>query len=38
MEWVLGQPVAYYHVARDANCIVDGMARWASEVQATITF
>ena len=34
----LGQPVAYCHVTRDSNCIVDDMARRALETQATITF
>ena len=38
VEWALGQPVAYYHMTRDANCIVDNMARWALEARATITF
>ena len=38
MEWVLGQPVAYCHIFRNANCVVDDMARWALEAQATITF
>ena len=37
-EWVLGQPVAYCHITRDANCIADNMARQALEAQATITF
>ena len=30
-EWALGQPVAYCHVTRDANCILDDMARRALE-------
>ena len=30
--------MAYYHTTRDANCIVDNMARLALEVQPTITF
>ena len=30
-EWALGQPVAYRHVTRDANCILDDMARRALE-------
>ena len=37
-EWVLGHPVAYCHVTRDANHVMDDMARWALETQATITF
>ena len=28
-EWALGQPVAYCHVTRDANCVPDDMARRA---------
>ena len=35
---MLGQPVAYCHMTRDANCIADDMARWALEARATITF
>ena len=30
--------MAYCHVTRDANCILDDMARGALEAQATITF
>ena len=37
-ERVLGQPVAYCHVNRDANCVADDMARQALEARATITF
>ena len=35
--WVLGQPIAYFHVTRDANCIIDNMSRQILEVWATIT-
>ena len=38
LEWALGQPVAYCHITRGANCIVDNMARQALEAQATITY
>ena len=27
VEWVVGQPLAYLYVTRDANYIVDGMTR-----------
>ena len=30
--------MAYCHVTRDTNCILDDMARWALEARATITF
>ena len=30
--------MAYYHVTRDANCVLDDMARRALEVRAIITF
>ena len=30
--------MAYCHVTRDANCILDDMARQALEARATITF
>ena len=30
--------MAYCHMIRDANCVVDNMARWALEARATITF
>ena len=30
--------MAYCYMTRDANCIVDDMARWALEAQAIITF
>ena len=36
-EWVLGQPVAYCYITRDANCVMYDMARWVLEAQATIT-
>ena len=35
---MLGQPVAYQHITRDANCIPDNMARWALEARETIIF
>ena len=35
---MLGQPVAYCHITRDANCVTNDMARWALEARATITF
>ena len=31
-EQALGQPIAYCYMTRDANCIVDNMARQALEV------
>ena len=37
-EQLLGQPMAYCHMTRDANYIADNMARWALEARATITF
>ena len=37
-EQVLGQPMGYCHMTRDANCIADDMARRALEPRATITF
>ena len=37
-EWALGQPVAYCHATRDANCIPDNMARRALEARETIIF
>ena len=37
-EQALEQPMTYHHMTRDANCIANGMARWALETQATITF
>ena len=37
-EWALGQPVAYCHVTRDANCVPDDMARQALEARETIIF
>ena len=30
--------MAYCHITRDANCIADGMARWALKARVTITF
>ena len=38
LERVLAQPMAYCHVTRDANCVVDDIARRALEARATITF
>ena len=37
-DWDLRQPIAYCHVARDANCVADNMAMQALEARATITF
>ena len=37
-ERALGQPVAYCHVTRDANCVPDNMARRALEARETIIF
>ena len=37
VEWVVGQPLAYLYVTRDANYIVDDMARQALEARDTIT-
>ena len=37
-EWALKQSIAYYHVTQDTNYIVEDMARWALEAQATIIF
>ena len=37
-EQVQGQLVAYHHVTRDTNCIVDNVARRALDKRATITF
>ena len=37
-EWALGQPVAYCHVTRDADYIVDDIAMRALEARASITF
>ena len=34
----LGQPVAYHHVAKDANCVAYDMSRLAFEARSTITF
>ena len=36
-ELALGQHMVYCHITRDANYVVDDMARWALEVRATIT-
>ena len=33
VEQVLGQPVAYCHVTRDANCIIDNIVKWALDVK-----
>ena len=38
MEQELGQSMAYHHVTRDANSVMDDMARRALETRATITF
>ena len=38
VEWVLRQPMEYYHVTRDTKCVIDDMARQTLEAQATITF
>ena len=35
---MLGQPVAYRHVTRDANRVPDDMARRALEARETIIF
>ena len=35
-ERALGQPVAYWHVTRDANYVPDNMARRALEARETI--
>ena len=37
-EQSLGQAVAYCHMTRDANCIMDDMARQALEARATISY
>ena len=31
-ELMLGQPMAYWHVTRDTNCIVDDIASWEQAI------
>ena len=35
---MLRQPVAYHHVTRDANYIIDNIGRFVLEAWATVTF
>ena len=37
-EYILGCPMAYCYMTRDANHIMGNMARWTLEAQATNTF
>ena len=37
VEQVIGKPMAYYHMTRDANCVAHDMARRALEARATTT-
>ena len=35
---VLGRPVAYHHVMREANCVADNMARHALAAKGDVTY
>ena len=37
-EWVIDRPVAYHHVAQEANCIADNMARRALAAKGDIMY
>ena len=34
----LEQCIAYCHITRDVNCIVDNIARWVLDTRVTIAF
>ena len=37
-ERALRQPVVFYHISRDSNCVTDNMARWVLYAKASVTY